>query len=35
MPAMSRGALRGPAASPIADDGDAYSFCSTCAFSEA
>jgi CRP/FNR family transcriptional regulator len=35
MPAMSRGALRSPTTSPIADDGDAYSFCSTCAFSEA
>ena len=32
MAAMSRGALRAP---PIADDGDALRFCSTCAFSEA
>jgi CRP/FNR family transcriptional regulator len=31
---MSRGALR-PLSAPIADDGDALRFCSTCAFSEA
>jgi CRP/FNR family transcriptional regulator len=28
-------AVRGPATAPIADDGDALRFCSTCAFSEA